>query len=217
MGKNKIAVIGSGAIGSVMGGLLSWAGEAVTLVGRKKHVEAINKNGLTINGALGDIQVRINALERLDFKPDLVLLCVKTQDVEAAAREIKPFVLGVPIVTMQNGVKSDDLIAGILGKVNIISGVVLFGSTFIESGRVTYSPKGMLGVGEAFTPNGKRLESIASVLNKAIPTHIVKDIYGAHWTKLIMNLNNAIPAITGWSVQQIGACPELRRLSSFLI
>ena len=217
MNLNRIAVIGSGAIGSMIGGLLSKAGEDVTLVGRKAHIETINKNGLTIDGVLGVMRVRVNALEHLDFKPDLVLLAVKTQDVEAAVHEIKPFVFDVPVVTMQNGVRSDDLVAGVLGKANIISGVVLFGSTFLEPGRVTYSPKGMLGLGEAFTTNGKRLESIASVLNKAIPTHIVKDIHGAHWTKLIMNLNNAIPAITGRSVQEIGARPELRRLSSLLI
>ncbi len=217
MNQNKIAVIGAGAIGSVIGGLLSRAGEDVTLIGRRDHVDAINKQGLTIDGALGEMKVWVKAQDHLDFKPDMVLLTVKTQDVEVATREIKSHVSGVPIVTLQNGVWSDEIAAGVLGKENIVSGVVLFGSTFLEPGRVTYSPKGVIAVGEAFSPNGKRVENIAAILNKAVPTHVAKDIQGAHWTKLIMNLNNALPAITGMSIQEIGAYSKLRELSIFLI
>ena len=49
----KIAVIGAGAIGSVVGGLLSKAGEDVTLIGRKSHVDAIKQNGLMLDGPSG--------------------------------------------------------------------------------------------------------------------------------------------------------------------
>ncbi len=48
----------------------------------------------------------VKAKEHLDFKPDLVILAVKTQDVEAAAYGDKTIVSGVPVVTMQNGVRS---------------------------------------------------------------------------------------------------------------
>jgi tRNA A37 threonylcarbamoyladenosine dehydratase len=77
--QNKIVVIGAGAIGSLVGGLLSRAGEDVTLIGRKAHVDAINKSGLIIDGTLGEMRVNVKAKERLDFKPDLVLLTVKTK------------------------------------------------------------------------------------------------------------------------------------------
>lgn len=215
--QNKIVVIGAGAIGSLVGGLLLRAREDVTLIGRKAHVDAINKSGLIIDGALGEMRVNVKAKERLDFKPDLVLLTVKTQDVEAVAHEIKPYVSGVPVVTMQNGVRSDDLVAGVLGKENIISSVVLFGSTFLEPGRVVHTHKGRLLVGLPFNHDWEKLESIATVLNKAIPVQITKDIHCAHWTKLIVNLNNAIPAITGLSVQEIGSHPKLRKLSYFVL
>jgi ketopantoate reductase len=107
------------------------------------------------------MRVNVKSKERLDFKPDLVLLTVKTQDVEAAAYEIKPYVSGVPVVTMQNGVQSDDILAGVLGKENIISSVVLFGSTFLESGRVVHNHKGKLLIGLPFNHDGEKLESIA--------------------------------------------------------
>lgn len=213
----KIAVIGAGAIGSVIGGLLSKAGEDVTLIGRKTHVETINEKGLIIDGVLGRMLVRVKAQECLDFMPDLALFAVKTQDVEIAAREIEPYVSGIPIVTMQNGVRCDRLVASVLGRGNVLSCVVLFGSTFLEPGIVIYSPKGVLVVGEPFSLNGKRVNDIAAVLDKAMPTHISGDIHGAHWTKLIMNLNNAIPAITGLSIQETSDQPELRKLSVLLM
>ncbi|HEY9205852.1 MAG TPA: 2-dehydropantoate 2-reductase [Candidatus Methanoperedens sp.] len=215
--QNRIAIIGAGAIGSLVGGLLSGAGEDVTLIGRKAHVEAINKNDLVVEGAMGEIRVNVKAKEHLDFKPDLVFITVKTQDVEAAAYEIRPYVSGIPVITMQNGVRSDDIAAGVLGKENIVSCVVLLASTFLEPGRVTYSSRGRFVIGAPYGFNGKQLENVAAVLNKIIPTSIIKDIRCAHWTKLIVNLNNAIPAITGLSIQEVGTRQELRKLSFLLL
>jgi 2-dehydropantoate 2-reductase len=112
----KIAVVGAGAIGSVVGGLLSKAGEDVTLIARKLHVYAIRHEGLMLDGPFGRKIIEVKAAENLDFKPDLVLFTVKTQDVESSIKEIKPFISGVPLVTMQNGVQSDDIVARILGE-----------------------------------------------------------------------------------------------------
>ncbi len=216
----KIVVVGAGAIGGIVGGLLSRAGEDVTLIGRKPHIDTINKEGLFIDGVLGEMRVKVKAAEHLDFRPDLVLLAVKTQDVESAAREIEPYVSAVPIVTMQNGVRSDDMLADVVGRANIISCVVLFGGTFLEPGKITisnYSKRGSLLLGEAFGPNGKKLERVAAILNKALPARVVKDVRRAHWTKLIANLNNAIPAITGLSIQEMGNHQELNMLSVLLM
>lgn len=218
--KNKIAVIGAGAIGSIIGGLLAKAGEDVTLIGRKAHVDVINKNGLAVDGVFGKMNIRVKAAERLIFKPDLVLLAVKTQDVQEAVREIKPLISQSLIVTMQNGVRSDNLVAEILGKENIISCVVLHGGTFLEPGKVTfsnYSKQGSLLIGEPFNYKNERLKNLADLLSKALPTVIVKDVHSAHWTKLIANLNNAIPAITGLSMQEMSKYPELRKLSVLLM
>jgi 2-dehydropantoate 2-reductase len=82
----KIAIIGAGAVGCGLGFLLSRAGREVTLIGRADQVEAIQTEGLKVEGYAGEQTVRIPAAERLDFKPDLVLLAVKTQDVVSALR-----------------------------------------------------------------------------------------------------------------------------------
>lgn len=213
----RIAVIGAGAVGSVIGGLLANAGEDITLIGRRSHVDAVNRDQLRIDGALGTMRVRVAAAERLDFKPNLVLLTTKTQGVAAAAREIRPYAIGVPVVTMQNGIRSDELVAKVLGKDDILSCVVLFGATFLEPGSVTYSPQGVLVLGVPFGSIDERARTIAATLNRAIPTHLSANIAGAHWTKLIVNENNALPAVTGLSIQDVNRQPALNNLSILLM
>jgi 2-dehydropantoate 2-reductase len=216
----KIAVIGAGAIGSVIGGLLSKAGEDVTLIGRKPHVDAINQNGLVLEGESGRIVIKVKAAENLDFKPDLVLLTVKAQDVASSVRKVQPFLSGTQVVTMQNGVQSDDQVAGLLGKENIISSVVTFNGQFLEPGKALYSipfSKTALLIGEPFGNKGNRLQTLSALLNKAIGTDISEDIRAAHWTKLIWNLQTAVPAVTGLSYQDSYQYPKVRELTISLL
>ncbi len=216
----KIAVIGAGAIGSVIGGLLSKAGEDVALIGRKSHVDAINQNGLVLEGESGRIVIKVKAAENLDFKPDLALLTVKAQDVESSVRKAQVFLSGTLVVTMQNGVQSDGQVAKLLGKENIISSVVTFNGQFLEPGKALYSipfSKTALLIGEPFGNKGNRLKTLSALLNKAIGTDISEDIRPAHWTKLIWNLQTAVPAVTGLSYQDSYQYPKVRELTINLL
>jgi len=216
----KIVVIGAGAIGSVIGGLLSKAGEDVTLIGRKPHVDAINQNGLILEGESGKTVIKVEAVENLDFKPDLALLTVKAQDVESSVRKVQPFLSSTQVVTMQNGVRSDDQAAGLLGKENIISSVITFNGQFLEPGKALYSipfSKTALLVGEPFGNKGDRLQTLSALLNRAIGTDISEDIRAAHWTKLIWNLQTAVPAVTGLSYQDSYQYPKVRELTINLL
>ena len=212
----RIAIIGAGAIGSVIGGLLCKAGEDVTLIGRKSHVDAINHNGLILEGQSGKSVIRVKAAENLDFKPDLALLTVKSQDVSSSIRKVQLFLSGIQVVTMQNGVQSDDQVAGLLGKENIISSVVVFHGQFLESGKVSYSmpfSETAILIGEPFGNEGTRLQTLSALFNKAISTDISEDIRAAHWTKLLWNLQTAIPAITGLSYQDNYQYQKVRELA----
>ena len=216
----KIAVIGAGAIGSVIGGLLSKAGEDVTLIGRKPHVDAVNRNGLVLEGESGRNVIKVKAAENLDFKPDLALLTVKAQDVESSVGKVQPFLSSTRVVTMQNGIRSDDQAAGLLGKENIISSIVTFNGQFLEPGKALYSipfSKTALLIGEPFGNKGNRLQTLSALLNKAIGTDISEDIRAAHWTKLIWNLQTAVPAVTGLSYQDSYQYPKVRELTINLL
>ena len=212
--KPKIAVVGAGAIGSLIGGLLAHAGEDVTLIARKEHVEAIREKGLLIEGVAGRLTIPVKAAERLDFKPDLVLLAVKTQDVESACRQIQEQVQSALLVTLQNGVMSDTIAAEILPRDNILSGVVMLNVQFMEPGRITYARRGSLVIGEAFDNNGPRVKVIQAVLNRGIPTRISDNMRGVHYTKLLVNnLANGLEAMTGMSIRECMRHASLRKIS----
>ena len=209
----KIAIIGAGAVGCGLGFLLNRAGREVTLIGRADQVEVLRTKGLRVEGYAGEHQVKIPAAERLDFKPDLALLAVKTQDVAGALRENLAYLTGTPVVTMQNGVRSDDLVSDLLPKDRIISAVVLLHANYLAPGSVTLMYEGGLIVGRSFGPRDSLLEQVADLLNRATPTRISGNIRGAHWLKLITNLNNALPALIDGTFHQVYADPFLASLA----
>jgi 2-dehydropantoate 2-reductase len=62
-----------------------------------------------------------------------------------------------------------------------------------------------------------RARAVAAILDKAVPTQLSANIAGAHWTKLIINENNALPAVTGLSIQDVNRRTVLNRLSILLM
>lgn len=209
----SIAIIGAGAIGSALGALLSAAGHDVSLIGRAAQVEAIRREGLQVEGALGAFTVRIAAAEALDFRPGLAFLTVKTQDVLSAAQENLVFLGDVPLVTFQNGVRSDALVATVLPPQQLVSAVVNIHANYLTPGKVTVLYPGPLVIGRPFAPNDAGVVGIAAILRKAVPTRISDNIRGVHWLKLIVNLNNAFPALTNATFHEIYADPYLSQVA----
>lgn len=213
----RVVILGAGAIGSAVGALLVRAGQDVTLVGRPEQVEAIRSGGLTLDGPLGRFTLPMAAATSLDFRPDLALLAVKTQDVDGTVRAARAFLEGVPLVTMQNGVQSDAIVASLLPPDALFSSVVMVTATYLSPGRVTLVERGHLVLGR---PSGQRdglVEKVAALLEPAVPTVLSDNLPGAHWLKLIMNLNNAVPALTNLSLREATRDPFLRRLSVVLM
>lgn len=215
----KVAVIGAGAIGCVIGALLQDNGHDVTLAGRDDQVSAIAANGLTIDGVLGERTYRISAKKALDYGPDALILAVKTQDVDGACRAALPYAKGALAITMQNGVRGDEAAASVLGNENIISAVVMYGATYVEPGRVTYNfPGSGLVIGKAFGDDGAGLTERASELFRgSFAVHISEDIHGAHWSKLILNLSNALAGVLGRGLNEIFDDPAICRLGIMLM
>ncbi len=209
----RIAVIGAGAVGSALGGLLHRAGQNVVLIARPAHVEAIRQGGLHVDGDTGNFIAPVEAAETLNFRPDLALLTVKTQDVVAAVKANQAFLNDVPVVTFQNGIRSDELVASILPREQILSAVVLMHVTYLLPGKVTVVYRGKLMLGRPFGLRDSQLEDIARILNQVVPTLITENVQGAHWLKLIVNLNNALPAITNFTMSEVYRDAFLRSLA----
>jgi 2-dehydropantoate 2-reductase len=209
----RIVIIGAGAIGSALGGLLRRAGHDVLLVGRDAHVQAIQAAGLHVDGVLGSFDVKIDAAVAPDSRPDLAFLTVKSQDVMTTLQAHRHRLQGVPIVTFQNGVRSDDIAASVLPREQIISAVVNFHASFLQPGAVTINYAGPLVIGRPFGAHDALVDEIARILRSAFPTEVSGNIRGVHWLKLIVNLNNALPALTNLAmvdVYQDSTCVDCR-------
>jgi 2-dehydropantoate 2-reductase len=209
----RIAVIGAGAVGSALGSLLWRAGEDVVLVGRAAHVAAIRAAGLSVEGVLGGFNATPHAEERLSARPELALLTVKTQDVVAALRENRAFLQDVPIVVLQNGLRGEELAATVVPEAQLVSGVVVLHAQYLVAGHVVLMQAEGLLVGRLNGANDEIVERVRTVLDKAVPTSATPNIRGARWTKLIVNLNNALPALCDASFKELYRDRFLRSLA----
>ncbi len=213
-----IAVIGAGAIGSLVGGILARHGHQVTLVGKKAHIEAVKANGLCIDGVAGDFTVALDAAETLNFEPDLTFIAVKNQDVRDTCRSIQAMAGRGPVVMMQNGVTSARTSADFFGEDRVIGCTLMLNTRFLTPGRVTYANKGPNVIGKPFTENDATVAQLQALLNKVAPTMVSGDILGVQWTKLMVNaMSNALDGMTGLD---FGTCMHhrpLRRIGVLII
>jgi len=210
----RIAVIGAGAIGCLVAGYLKEKGEEVTLVGRGLTVKAINEHGIAISGIRGNFLVRVSIADTLNYTPDLVILTTKTQDIDSALASSVHLMQNSLLLTTQNGVQADKLAAKYLPAEKIISSIIMFGATNLESGKVVHNFEGSWVIGSLFNPHPtESLISLSLVLDKAFPAIISQDMQGMKYLKIFVNANNCLPAIIGKSMQEVFSDLTISRIS----
>ncbi len=213
----KIAIIGAGAIGSVIAAYLSKTGQNVVVIGRPDQAEAIQKNGLQIKGVRGNENFKVRTLTQLQEPCDLAIFSVKTQDIEKAFAENESFLETPYVLTTQNGVQADNILSSHFDREKIISSIVMFGATYIRPGEVTFNFEGDWILGKPFLPNDPFVQELARVLGQAFKIHVTDDMTGMKWLKLFINFNNCIPALVGRSMQETFTDLDLCRLSIMLL
>jgi 2-dehydropantoate 2-reductase len=181
-------------MGSIYAGLLADAGNDVWAIDTwAEHVEAILAKGLRVEGASGDRVVRLTATKyaREAGAVDLVVIATKAMDVKAAALAARD-VLGdeTVVLTIQNGLGSADLVAGVVGADRVIVGVVGgFGASIVAPGHVYHHGWELLRLGELGRPPTFRLKRIADVWTRAgFRVGLYDDIDQLIWEKLICNV-----------------------------
>ena len=210
----RVAVVGAGAIGCLLGARLREAGHDVTLVGRADQVAAINRDGLLVRDARrGARRYALPSVTALVERPELALLTVKTQDVEAACRASAAALAGAPVIALQNGVRGDALAAGVLGREAVVGGVVMCAASYLHPGEIAVDFAGWLILGEPFRASRERARALARVLAPALPTYVTAHLESARWSKLIANLNNGICAATGLPLPLVAQAPLGRALA----
>jgi 2-dehydropantoate 2-reductase len=201
----KIAVVGTGAMGSVYAGLLADAGNEVWAIDVwEAHVEAINNHGLRVEGASGDRTVRLNAATdpQAAGACDLVIVATKAAQVEEAAQSIEPLIAdGSLILTIQNGLGAAERISRYRDPANILVGVAGgFGASMKGPGHVHHNGMELIRLGEMNGPVSERLQKIARLWTDAgFNVKTFDDINQLVWEKFICNVTFS------------GTCTVLRR------
>src|SRR5690349_19263891 len=164
----KIAVIGTGAMGSVYVALLGAAGHDVWAIDSwPEHIEAIRKDGLRLEGASGDRTVKVHASTRAADAGvcDLIIIATKAMHVAQAAEAAKAIVgPNTMVLSIQNGLGGPDTAASVLGRERVMVGVVGgFGASMKGPGHAHHNGWELVRLGELTGPITPRLEQVAQV------------------------------------------------------
>jgi 2-dehydropantoate 2-reductase len=220
----RVAVIGSGGIGGLYGGLLARAGHKVAFLARGKHLAAIREKGLEIRSAdFGTFTVDGQASDdaRELGQADLVLFAVKTYDLQDAAQQAK-HVLGpeASLLTFQNGLDAPDQLADIVGAQHVLIGTTRLETTIVEPGVIGHLTHGHLVTVSAFSgPPTPQAERIAETFRDAgVTTNVEPDGHRALWEKASQLIPMAtITAVCRAPIGPIRDLPETRALAETLL
>jgi 2-dehydropantoate 2-reductase len=190
----KIAVLGTGAIGSSVGADLAQAGHDVVLIDQwPAHVEAMKANGLRVVMSDGDLHTPVRAYHlcevcTLNAQFDIVLLAPKSYDTRWMTEFIKPCLKpdGV-VVGLQNGM-NDDAIVSVVGYPSTLGCVVELSAEVFTPGLVqrnTTHQTTWFGFGELHGRITPRLREIEAIMSCVARVSITSNIWGAKWAKLV--------------------------------
>ena len=196
----KIAIAGTGAMGSVYAALLRDAGNEVWAVDTwQAHVEEINKNGLRVEGASGDRTVSdLNATTDIADAGlcDLYIIATKADGVGAAAQEISK-IMGKDslILTIQNGLGAGERIAQFISTENVLLGVAEgFGASMKGPGHAHHNSMRQVRLGEMEGGLTDRLKAVEKVWQEAgFNANAFGDIHQLIWEKYICNVFLSAP------------------------
>lgn len=210
----RIAVLGAGLIGVYVGGRLAAAGADVTLIGRPRVLGDLRANGLRLTDLRGaDVTVSPERLELTEDSvrlrdADLVLLTVKSPATAAAADEIKRYAPpGAVVVSLQNGVSNAEQLRRSLPGTTVLAGMVPFNVAQPGPGHYHQGTGGALHIED--DPAIVRHASLFA--SAGLPLTLARDMSGVMWGKLIINLNNAINALSGHTLLEQLSQRDYRR------
>jgi 2-dehydropantoate 2-reductase len=217
----KIAIVGTGAMGSVYAALLGAAGHEIWAIDSwQAHVDAMRANGLRLEGASGDRTVRLHATT--DAKEvgscDLVIIATKVMHVAQAAEATKAL-LGKDtlVLSIQNGLGGPDTAARVLGRERVLVGVVGgFGASIKGPGHAHHNGWELVRLGEFAGSVSPRLEKIAEVWRSGgFKVKCFDDIDQLVWEKLICNVcYSGTCAITERTLIEVIEDPDLWQVAS---
>lgn len=213
----RICILGAGALGSTFGAWLSEAGHDTWLLNRPNaHIEAIGRDGLEVETPDGSRRVQVRAAVAAEAigVVDLVVVLVKSFATAEAMTQARALVGPETLVlSLQNGLGHEELLAGIVGHERVIAGKTYVGGVLLGPGRIR---SGVVGkqtlIGELDGQVTPRIQAVAEAFGGAgLATTVSANIRGTLWDKLQVNVaTGALTGITQLTYGQLYSEPLLR-------
>lgn len=209
----RIAVMGSGGVGGLIGARLAHVGCEVCFIARGEHLQAMRSRGLTIeNASQGDIHVpdvQVSDDPAAFGTVDLVLIAVKLRDTAAAAKAVRPLVgAHTAVLSLQNGVTKDDLLRPEFGEAALMGGVTYCATRIARPG-VIHQTGAMqrVVIGEYDGRRSERAQALLDWLLRAgLAAELSTDVRRTLWEKFVLLV--ALSSVTATMRVTIG--PVLR-------
>ena len=137
----KLLVVGAGGIGGYFGAGFVAHGHDVVFLVRGEHLAVLRGQGLTVESAVAPAALKVNATDRIDEagRPNVILMCTKLADLDAAARQIAPLADEALVVTTQNGVEAADIVARHVDRRCIVPGVAHISAAIKSPGVIQHT------------------------------------------------------------------------------
>ena len=221
-------ILGGGAVGSYVGGMLAAAGKEIVLIdGWPEHVEAIRASGLTIASPEGELIARPDAWHLAEahrlrtLAPSAAFLATKLYDTEWSASLLARWLAAdVPVVTMQNALV-EETVARIVGwgrTLGVIAGgldVALTGPGAVRrSRRRRASTRPTFKVGEMHGRSTPRAQRLAGLLDLVDHAQVTTDLWSERWLKLCANsMTTGLSGLTGLSLREVYTREDTRAIA----
>lgn len=209
----RIVIAGAGSIGCFAGALLAAAGHSVTLLGRDRILSAIRRDGLEATDFTG-LHVRVEAKGlMLSADPaclheaEIVLVTVKSPATASIARDIAAHApVSAPVISLQNGMDNAEQLRDQLPGRDLRAAMVPFNVVPTGPARFHRATSGDIVIANGPGALARRLSVPGLTVRET------QDITAVQWGKLLLNLNNAINALSGLTLQQQLRDLQWRRL-----
>ncbi|MEF8874544.1 MAG: 2-dehydropantoate 2-reductase [Candidatus Thermoplasmatota archaeon] len=194
----NIGIVGPGAMGTFLSGLLAQKNE-VTLLGRRdEDIERIEIKGET--ELVSEIDFTTDPHELASA--DLVVISTKAFDTEEAVKSIVSHLTSdCSVLSLQNGLINEEIIADFVGEERTVGGITSHGVTYLETGKVRHAGKGETIIGPYPKGNLEKngVKKTVEVLKDAgLKTEVSDNIIGHIWKKVIVNAGiNPVTALLG--------------------
>jgi 2-dehydropantoate 2-reductase len=217
-----IGIMGAGAIGGYVGGRLAAKGATeVTLIGRKALADAVARHGLTLREFDRDDHVdapmvRVEEEAHALSSCDVVFCCVKS-GATAEAAKILASVLepATVVVSLQNGLRNPDVLRTALPANPVLPAVVSFNVIMHEGAVFQRTTSGPLMI--ETRPDGQDHSWVDALRASGIEVEEARPIAPELWTKLLLNLNNAVGALSGVPTRDMILSRGYRRVIARLL